>query len=157
MSQVISTHYSKRTKSHDDFLSRLRKNLIKEVVVVSKIVRIAFGLIFAISLGIMLFLSEFDIVKKFFALAFLPVVIFLIGKYLTLLPMYLVMGIALMSILSLASSEEGDNLVSWISGMMSSLSEGLSGSSPTTTSLTQKLLGFVTLSAVASFFIVYLV
>jgi hypothetical protein len=130
---------------------------VKEMILTSKIMRTTFGIFFALVVGIMLFISEFDFMRKLFALVFLPIAIYIIGKYLTLLPMALIIGITLISAFSLVNSEEGDAMFHWYGNIIGSVFEGVPGSSTGETSLSKKLLGFVLLSAVASFFIVFLV
>lgn len=157
MNKLAHTSHEKSSRTRDDFLARFMKNLAKEIVLTARVIRSTFGIIFALLLGIVLFLSEFDLIKKFFAFALFPAVIFLIGTYLTLLPMYLVIAITCVSFYSLTTSDEGSSLVKWFSHLFSSLSEGLGEPSNSKVSLSKKLFGFVALSAIASFFIVFLV
>lgn len=157
MNAHAQTHHSDHIRSRDDFSVRFRKNLMKELVQALKAARCLFGFFFAFIFGVVLFISEFDFVKKFFAVAFIPVVLFFVGKYLTILPIYLVIAVAITSILSLSSSEEGAGLSGWFSNSIGSFSEAFSGAPSAETSLSQKLLGFMALSAVASFFIIFLI
>ena len=156
MNTHVNLEHGKFAHAKDDFLVRFQKNLVKEIVTAGKIAKTIFGIFFAITLGIILFVSEFDLTKKFFACAFIPVVILLIGTYLTLLPMYLVIAVTLMALYSLASADEGAKLAGWFDGMVDSIFEG-PGSTSKDVPLSKKLLGFMALSAVASFFIVFLV
>lgn len=155
MSKHLSVHQTKQGFTKDDFLARFRKNLINELLLVIQIAGTIVRLCMILFIGIMVFLSGFNFVRILFALIAPVLFIFIVGSYFTLLPAYLVAGITLVSIASLASSEKGDSLVDWFAEIISSLSIGLSASTPS--SISQKLMGFVGLSAIASLFLVFLV
>ena len=156
MSQHVHTVHEKSSHSRDDFLARFMKNLAKEIAASVKVLRTTCGIIFAIMLGVFLFIAEFGLTQKIFAFAFLPVVVFIMGTYLTLLPMYIVIAVTCITLYSLANSDEGTSLVSFVDNLFGSVFE-IAGPSSETTPLHKKLFGFMVISAVASFFIIFLV
>lgn len=156
MSTHASLDHEKTTHAQGGFGARLRKNLGKELATISSIARPVFGMTFALILGILLFISEFNLVRMIFALIALPLGIFFVGKYLTLLPMYIVIGMAVISIVSISSSDKGDNLVNWFTEIIDSFLGAFKKVESKSSTLSQKLFRFVMFSAVASFFLVFL-
>ena len=106
-------------------------------------------------IGVMLFLGEFNFMKIVLILIILPLFIFIVGSHFTLLSTGLIIAMTSVSIMSLFVSEPGDNFVEWFSEIVSSLFEGTSEAS--SSSLSQKMMGFVTLSAFISLFLVFLI
>jgi hypothetical protein len=160
MSQLAGAHAhsdTKHTSGHDDFLVRFRKNLVKELILSIKIMRMAFGVIFAVVFGFFFFIKEFDFAKKFFALAFLPAATYIMGTYLTLLPMTIIIAVTIVSLFSLANAKEGDDVFNWFGDIIGSVVEASTAGSKDEISLSKKIFGFVVLSSVASFFIVFLI
>lgn len=160
MSQLAGAHAHSDTKhisGHDDFLMRFRKNLVKELVLSTKIMRTVFGIIFAVVFGFFFFIIEFDFAKKFFALVFLPTATYIMGKYLTLLPMTIIIAVTIVSLFSLANAKEGDDVFNWFGDIIGSIVEASTAKSGGEVPLSKRIFGFMVLSTVASFFIVFLV
>jgi hypothetical protein len=149
-------HHTTDVRSHDDFLARFTKNLLKETIFALKSIGVIFRMFMILCIGIILFLREFKFMKIVFALILPPLFIVIVGNYFTLLPTNLVIVLALVSAISLAQSEQGTSLTDWISEMIASLLEK-SHEASKPASLSQKLMGFVVLSSIASLFIVFLV
>ncbi len=101
MGTQAQLHHEKHTHSENVFFMRFRKNLIKELVASLKMISFLINLTLVSILGIVLFMNEFDFVKQILTIAIPPAFIFLAGKYLTLLPMYLVVPLACIPIASI--------------------------------------------------------
>lgn len=145
------------TLQKGSFWLRLGKNLSKEMSTISSIIRPLFGLVFAIIFGTLLFILEFNLVRIILALVALPVSTFLLGKYFTLLPNEIVIGMTIISIVSLSASQKGDKLVSWFGEIIEAILGGFKKVPSEPTPLPQKIFRFVLLFAVVSFFILLLI
>jgi hypothetical protein len=155
MNQHHSAHTKTHAQAHDDFLIRFRKNLLKELLLTLAFIGAFFRISMALLVGIAVFLRQFDFPKLVLALIIPPLFIFIVGNYFSLLSTNLVIAMTAISIMSLFLSEPGDNFVDWFSKIIDSLSEMAAGSS-TPATLSQKLMGFVGFSAIASLFIVFI-
>ncbi len=155
MNQHAHMHETAPISAHADFLARFKKNLRKELAGVLQTVFFIIRLICISLIGIFLFIKEFNISSILFALIAPPLFIFLVGSNLTLLSKYLIALMVSASIISLYSSKEGESFIGWIDDVIHSLMEGSAESA--NSSLSQKLMGFVILSAIISFFLVFLV
>ena len=98
MNQQVIVHSYEHTLSYDTFLTRFRKNLIKEFVSILISIREILSVFLVSIVGVILFVFEFSLFKKVLSVVLPPVAIFLIGKYLTLLPMYAVIPLTVASI-----------------------------------------------------------
>ena len=158
MNQPQVTHTDTETHAHihDDFLVRFRKNLLSEFLLALTIIGAVFRIMMTLLIGIMLFLREFNFVKIVLALIIPPLFIFIVGSHFTLLTTGLVIFMVSVSIMSLFLSEQGDNFVGWFSEIIDSLFERVA-ESPKSSSLSQKLMGFVAFSAIVSLFIIFIV
>ncbi len=94
MNQLIQIHQGKSIHTHDDFLKRFRKNLLKELRAISSILTVIMAFVKTFLLGAVLFIFEFELFKEVLSIIFPSVAIFLIGYYLTLLPFYIVFPLA---------------------------------------------------------------
>lgn len=155
MTQHAHMHETAPVSTHADFLARFKKNLVKELVSALGLVLFLIKLFLITTLGIFLFVKDFKFVKIVFALIAPPLFIYIVGSNLTLLSTSLVILMAFVSIMTLYIDKEGDGLVGWFNDVILSLFEGTAESSSST--ITQKLMGFVALSAFVSFFIVFIV
>lgn len=156
MNQHHVAHTETHVRKHDDFLSRFRKNLLSELLLILTIMGAIFRITMTLLMGIMLFLGEFDFPKLVLALIVPPLFIFIIGSHFTLLSSALIISMTSVSIMSLFLSEQGDNFVDWFSKIIDSLFEMADGVTKPS-SLSQKLMGFVGFSAIASLFIIFIV
>lgn len=75
---------------HNTFLVRFQKNLLLEISKALLVLRTFFVFVSSIVYGALLFLFDFDIVKDVFWFLFPYLAFYVIGLYLTLLPMYVV-------------------------------------------------------------------
>lgn len=150
-----ATHHTSHVRAREDFLARVIKNLGKETVTTLKFLRSCMGLFFAITLGIILFVKEFDFIKIVIALIFPLLFIYGIGNYLTLLPANLIIGMVVLAAISLAQSEKGTSLTDWFSEIFTIMFSAYK--EPSSLTLTQKLMGFVSFSSVVSFFIIFFI
>jgi hypothetical protein len=139
----------------DDFSLRVLRNLRKELLASLRTAQFIGWLLLAIGLGVALFIAEFKLVKVIFAFLMPPVFIYLVGTYLTLLPSVIVITITIISLVSLSLSEQGSNIESWFAESFVSYFEWPSATASST--ITQKLIGFVTLSAIASLLLVFFI
>lgn len=155
MNQHHVTHTETHAPAHDDFLARFRKNLLIELLAALKVMRAIILITMALFVGIVVFLGQFNFLKIVLALIIPPLFIFVVGSYFTLLPTALVVVITSVSIMSLFISEQGDNFVDWFSKIIDSLFE-VAGGSSTPSTLSQKLMGFVSFSAIVSLFAVFI-
>jgi hypothetical protein len=81
---------------HDDFLVRFRQNLKKETKWALSLLRFIFYAILSTFLyGFIKWLFEFDEAKAFFAVIVPPIVVYLLGEYLTLIPVFFVVALML--------------------------------------------------------------
>jgi hypothetical protein len=155
MNQHHVAHTKTHAHTHDDFLLRFRKNLLLELIATIKIIGAIFRVTMALLIGIMLFVREFDFPKLVLALLVPPLFIYMIGSHFTLLSTALVISMTSVSIMSLFLSEQGDSFVDWFSKIVDSLFEMADGVTKPS-SLSQKLMGFVGFSAIASLFIIFI-
>lgn len=155
MNQHHSAHTETHAHTHDDFLVRFKKNLFNELLLALKKIGAFLRISMTLLIGVMLFLGEFNFMKIVLILIILPLFIFIVGSHFTLLSTGLIIAMTSVSIMSLFVSEPGDNFVEWFSEIVSSLFEGTSEAS--SSSLSQKMMGFVTLSAFVSLFLVFLI
>lgn len=82
--------------TQDDFLVRFRQNLLKETKWGISLLRFIFYTILsAFFYGFITWLFEFDEVKAFFAVIMPPLVIYFLGEYLTLIPIFFVVALML--------------------------------------------------------------
>lgn len=155
MNQHVHMHTTTSISTHADFLVRLKKNFLKELLRVFHAVSFLIKILLLIIIGVILFVKEFSFARIVVAVSMPPLFIYIVGNHLTLLPVYLVTIMALVSIVSLASSKEGSNLMEWFTEIIDTIFQVSIESSPST--ISQKLIGFVALSAIVSFFIVFFV
>lgn len=95
MSHSVNTHVQAETHNHQEvFLERLKKNLLHELTVAKKNASLVARVTFLIFYGGMKFIFEFENVVKVKNIITPSLVTYLLGKYCTLLPMYLVLPFA---------------------------------------------------------------
>jgi hypothetical protein len=81
---------------HDDFLVRFRQNLKKETKWGISLLRFIFYTILSTFLyGFIKWLFEFGEAKAFFAVIMPPLLVYLLGEYLTLIPVFFVVALML--------------------------------------------------------------
>lgn len=148
-------HTENHAPAHDDFLARFRKNLLKELHLTLTCIGAFIRICMALFVGIMIFLGQFNFLKLVLALSIPPLFIFIVGSHFTRLSTALVIGMTSVSIMSLFVSEQGDNFVDWFSKIIDSLFEMADGVTKPS-SLSQKLMGFVSFSAIVSLFVVFI-
>ncbi len=133
MNTLTQLPHEKRTHSENLFWMRFRKNLIKELVTSFMMIGFLINLTLVSILGIILFINEFDFVKQILTIVTPPAFIFLAGKYLTLLPMYIVIPLACIPILSIILYNSKNN------------------------GAIRGVIGFIVISIIASLFLVFFI
>ncbi len=95
MNQHLAGSIHGTTSTHDEFFVKFKKNLYKELILAWEIICLIHNVFRALFVGIILFIFEFPLAKEVASIIVPPVGIFLAGKYLTLLPMFIVIPLSI--------------------------------------------------------------